>query len=198
MLSVPERKPPLKVFSKKELKRARIDRKHRKAAKSTMTEDLGTHYQNFTLQYPVNIQLEKTLIPKLKSEHHQPLHLGRVINIILYKDSNKIYGFKRYELRFDPDSTKGRNYIGEFEGADLLKLAYDILKYFNAIHIQYSTGRVLLRGEVKKYIRETILRKAPKIIETAPKQDAVLHLKHGNYNYNIIRKLRNVLEKISG
>jgi len=180
---VQERKSPLKIFSKKELKRSRIDRKHRKAAKSTMTEDIGTHYQENVLQYPLEVQLEKILIPKLKSEHHKPVHIGRVINIIEYDNSGKIYGFRRYEPKFDPESTKGRNYIGEFEGNDLKKLAIDILQYFNAISIQYSTGKIFIRGEVGKYIRDKIWKKVPK-------KGTKLRLKHGNYNYNITGRIR--------
>ena len=144
MLSVPERKPPTKIFSKKELKRSRIDRKHRRGYKLETTEDMGTHYLKSTVSFPKDLEPVTTPIPKERSKHYQPIHLGNQINIIHYTDSGHIFCYK----------AKGRAFIDKMEDHDLMKIVFDILKYYDSISIDYGTGRLTLRKEPAKYIRQ--------------------------------------------
>ena len=140
---MPERKPPTKIFSKKELKRSRIDRKYRKGFSFETVEDLGTHFEKRRAVFPKDLEIESVNIPKERSKYYQPIYLGNAFNIISYQDSGNIFSYR----------TKDRSYIGKMEDHDLMKLAFDILKYYGAIKINHSSGRLSISHTVGDFIR---------------------------------------------
>ena len=164
---MPERKPPLKIFSKKELKRSRIDRKYRRGVSFETVEDLGTHFEKRSLSFPKDLDINTTPIPKERSKHYHPIHLGNQINIVTYLDSGHIFSYR----------SKDRRFIGKHDDSDLIKLAFDILKYYDSITVNPSTGEVRVKKDVAKYIRADYRKKLTTDFIKQPKKHlSLIHI----------------------
>ena len=195
---MPERKPPLKIFSKKELKRSRIDRKYRRGVSFETVEDLGTHFEKRSLSFPKDLDINTTPIPKERSKYYYPISLGNQINIVMYQDSGHIFSYR----------SKDRRFIGKHDDSDLIKLTFDVLKYYNGVSINTSSGEIRLKGDVAKYIRVDYRKKLTTDFIKQPKnylsfykgnkkqgeKHPVFSRKRSTYKY-IYNKLRSLTQK---
>jgi hypothetical protein len=124
-----KRKSGKGIYTEKQLRKYRIDKRRPRRGRQETTDDMGDHYEKTVRTWPPNTTTEKRWIPKIPNGNWLRLW-DHVIKVRYSKLQGRYYLFDRQD-----------NYLGELSQSDLFNLSVAVLSSIGAFREEIHKNR---------------------------------------------------------